>query len=70
MNPTPRLNWKGFVGEIDNPGCGRLAMKNVERAFWQSRMTRVGAPADLPDLIDIPAFAAAARATPANAENL
>lgn len=71
MNPTPRLNWKGFVGEIDNPGCGRMAMKNVELAFWQSLLTRDGQVASFPPpVIDIHAFAAAARATPANAETI
>lgn len=37
--------------------------RNTERAFWQSRMTTVADRAELPDLLDIPAFANEMRRT-------
>lgn len=36
---------------------GREAVKNDERAFWQSRMTRFGQRAEAPELTDIPQLA-------------
>lgn len=53
MNPSPRLNWNGIVRNLDNPGCGRMAMQNTERAFWQSRALL----RDPPELTDLPMLA-------------
>lgn len=57
MNPTPRLNWNGYIGEAaPNTGCGLLAMENTAIAFWQSLGTLVGRraepfiPTDIPKL--------------------
>lgn len=50
---------RGFLPEpscrarVYNPGCGRTALHNTERAFWQSRMTVNGVVAPLPDLVDL-----------------
>lgn len=41
---------------------GREAVKNDERAFWQSRMTRTGQRAEPPELIDIEQLARDIRA--------
>lgn len=41
---------------------GREAVKNDERAFWQSRMTRTGQRAEPPELTDIPQLARDIRA--------
>lgn len=56
-----RLHWRGWRGELTNDGCGRIAIENTNLAFWQSRNTLVGLRADVPDLTDIPALAAAIR---------
>lgn len=53
MNTEPFLRYGGFVGPLTNPGCGLLGMKNVEQAFWQSRLTTTGRRAELPELTDL-----------------
>lgn len=53
MNTTPRINANGVRAEITNPGCGRVAMDNVARAFWQSRMTLAGQRAEPIALVDL-----------------
>jgi hypothetical protein len=49
VKTTPKLYGK----EVWNPGCGRLAMSNVERYWWQSRHNMRSPP----ELIDVRAFA-------------
>lgn len=54
MSPAPhKPAANGVRVEITDPDCGRVAMDNLNRYFWQSRMTRAGAPAPLPDLTDL-----------------
>lgn len=69
MNTSARINWQGRFGLLTNYGCGRLALENDALSFWQSRMTSDNNVPPIPALVDIPALASAARATPANADN-
>jgi hypothetical protein len=60
MNPSPRKRWDGWEGDPTyNPGCGIMAMGNVDRARWQSLLNL----RDPPDLVNIPALALAIRRT-------
>lgn len=59
MNPSPRLHG----ADITPPTDGILAMRNVEDAFWQSRMTLAGRRAELPNLVSLHDLARKIRAT-------
>lgn len=59
MNLEPITLPKGYnFGDAHRATCDR----NRARAFWQSRMTKAGARAELPDIIDIHDLARAIRA--------
>lgn len=52
--PLARLPEPAFKARVSNGGCGREAVSNIERQFWQSRMVKPGNPVpDPPELIDI-----------------
>lgn len=57
VNDTAKLNWNGRKVELEHGGCGREAMQNRERSFWQSRagMERP------PELVDLRALASEIR---------
>lgn len=60
MNPSPHRYIAPNVKVIvSNTGCGRLAMENHVRAFWQSRHN-LDRP---PPLTDLPALADQLRTT-------
>lgn len=53
MNPSPRKHGQdipAYTNHVDS-------WHNMARYFWQSRMTRAGAPAPLPPLTNIPQLA-------------
>lgn len=47
--------------QVQRQSCGRTAVENDARAFWQSRMTNNGKVAELVQLTDIRALAKAVR---------
>lgn len=49
MNTIPMLRGQ----QVRNDGCGRQAVINTERAFWQSRMTTAGKRAEPIELADL-----------------
>ena len=49
MNTIPMLRGQ----QVRNNGCGRQALINVERAFWQSRMTKNGQRAEPIEVVDL-----------------
>lgn len=61
MNDTPFISYKGTVGFITNHGCGRIAMENRERYFWQSRACTDGQRAEAFEVVNIPKLAGAIR---------
>ena len=61
MNPSPRKRWDGWEGDPTyNPGCGILAMQNVDRARWQS-LFNLREPPQLSEFTDIHNLAALLR---------
>jgi hypothetical protein len=64
MNPSPR-KWGQEIPALTNHV---ESMQNAARIFWQSRMTRAGARAELPNLTDIPKLARAIRNATTNPE--
>lgn len=57
MNTVPMLRKQPIVMTD-----GREAMDNVARSFWQSRMSRAGAPARMPQLTNLEHLARDVRA--------
>ena len=53
MNSRPMI----LGDQVQPTSCGRTAVQNVARAFWQSRMSRNGKVAPLPQLTDLEALA-------------
>lgn len=48
------MNYPTLNGnQVRNDGCGRQALINDARAFWQSRMTTAGHRAPPPELVDL-----------------
>lgn len=58
MSPRPITRAK-LRGEEVHHTCGRLAVENMERAFWQSRADLLEAPA----IVNLPELAREIRAT-------
>lgn len=63
MNTYPMLLGR----QVHNDGCGRTSLDNLNRQFWQSRMTCAGSgAAEVPELTDIHALAVEIRLEVAN----
>jgi hypothetical protein len=60
VNTIPMLHDQQVTPTSD----GRIAMDNVARAFWQSRMTRAGGSAPLPQLANLEQLARDVRRDP------